>query len=375
MHQDFKPENSGGNFLMQNRRHEHHLPSLMDVNTASPAPPFQSLNEDQRRKLPPWIREGLEKMERDKRKKEEEDERKKRTEEKKRQQRLEREALSKNDPTISKFDNSDNSDDSDAERVVEKEKTKVRKSRFEEVDAPRLVLDKEPPKKSKEELLHELSISLRKTMTAVLLEVTSEEMSEICEEMLMKEKGRKGKPQLKSMLSGYGSNSESEDEDEELEKALKKKKSKFGRMENEIKENIERAEAKYKQRERKWLDADKAISKESSTDRSLTSKSPSRNDRSKSRSPAFERKRTKSTSIDMSEHKGKQSSSPKRSNKKREREGSESSSPDRQRKRSKSNDGRRTKKRSKSPSKTKRSKHRSRSRQRSKSKRRSRSRQ
>merc|ERR1719167_678514 len=170
-----------------------------------------------------------------------------------------------------------------------------------------------------------MSINLRKILTTVLMEVTNEEMTELCEDILTKEKSRKGKPQLKSMLSGYGSNSESEDDDddeeeerdEELEKALKIKKNKFGRMENEIKENIERAEAKYKQRERKWLDADKAISKESSTDRSLTSKSPSRNDRSRSRSPAYERKRTKSTSIDMSEHKGKQSSSPKRSNKKR----------------------------------------------------------
>ena len=45
---------------------------------------FSSLNETQKKKLPAWIRAGLEKMEMDKLKKEQEEERKRRTEEKKR---------------------------------------------------------------------------------------------------------------------------------------------------------------------------------------------------------------------------------------------------------------------------------------------------
>merc|ERR1711915_30454 len=64
--QDNRLGNSAG-FSKNHRRPEHQLPSLMEVNTNTT---FHSLNEDQRRKLPPWIREGLEKMERDKRKKE-----------------------------------------------------------------------------------------------------------------------------------------------------------------------------------------------------------------------------------------------------------------------------------------------------------------
>ena len=50
---------------------------------------FSSLNETQKKKLPAWIRAGLEKMEMDKLKKEQEEERKRRTEEKKRLRRLE----------------------------------------------------------------------------------------------------------------------------------------------------------------------------------------------------------------------------------------------------------------------------------------------
>ena len=50
---------------------------------------FSGLNETQKKKLPAWIRAGLEKMEMDKLKKEQEEERKRRTEEKKRLRRLE----------------------------------------------------------------------------------------------------------------------------------------------------------------------------------------------------------------------------------------------------------------------------------------------
>merc|ERR1719309_783352 len=55
------------------------LPSLMEVDTSNVA----SLNEAQRKKLPSWIRAGLEKMERDKLKKEQDEERRKRIEDKK----------------------------------------------------------------------------------------------------------------------------------------------------------------------------------------------------------------------------------------------------------------------------------------------------
>jgi len=242
-------------------------------------------------------------MEKDKRKKEEEDIRKKRTLEKKRKARQEQEALVSNDPTSSKFDtdkfeDSDDDDESDEaeEKEVKTDPRKNRKSRFEEVEAPKLVLSREPPVKSKEELIQEMSINLRKILTTILLEVTSEEITEISEEVLRKEKGRKGKPQLKSMLSGYGSNSDSEDEDdeddidsdEEIQKTLKKKKMKFTRMEDSIKENCEKEEKLYKKREKRWLagrtSEPRATSPESSNGRTA-SPSPSRDKSSRKKNP------------------------------------------------------------------------------------------
>ena len=62
---------------------------------------FSSLNETQKKKLPAWIRAGLEKMEMDKLKKEQEEERKRRTEEKKRLRRLEEAEEVSWQPTIS----------------------------------------------------------------------------------------------------------------------------------------------------------------------------------------------------------------------------------------------------------------------------------
>ena len=66
---------------------------------------FSSLNETQKKKLPAWIRAGLEKMEMDKLKKEQEEERKRRTEEKKRLRRLEEAEEVSWQPTISIFKN------------------------------------------------------------------------------------------------------------------------------------------------------------------------------------------------------------------------------------------------------------------------------
>ena len=64
---------------------------------------FSSLNETQKKKLPAWIRAGLEKMEMDKMKKEQEEERKRRTEEKKRLRRLEEAEEVSWKPTLSIF--------------------------------------------------------------------------------------------------------------------------------------------------------------------------------------------------------------------------------------------------------------------------------
>merc|ERR1719469_1195110 len=81
------------------------------------------MTEAQKKKLPSWIRDGLEKMEREKVKKEEEKERIRRTDEKKRKQREEETRLSK-DPTASKFDN-DLSEEEDERRESPPRKRKV----------------------------------------------------------------------------------------------------------------------------------------------------------------------------------------------------------------------------------------------------------
>jgi len=224
------------------------IPSLMELNTDS----MLSLNDDQRKKLPPWIREGLEKMERDKRKKEEEDRRRQRTEEKKRKRREEEAARMARDPTSSKFDESGGSseDEKAEERPSAARKTETlvappparkKKSRFDADDEEDEDKDggglgnkngraaaggaagsvsqlPPPPQLSKEEQLEQMSLSLRRILTSVLLEVTGQEIGEVCAAVVRRHQARgNGKPQLKSMLSGYGSDSDShegEGEDE-----------------------------------------------------------------------------------------------------------------------------------------------------------------
>ena len=62
--------------------------------------------------------------------------------------------------------------------------------------------------------MEEMTMNLRKLMTVILLEVTNEEIGTLCENLYAKEKDKVGKPKLKTLLSGYGSNSDSEEEDD-----------------------------------------------------------------------------------------------------------------------------------------------------------------
>merc|ERR1719187_651480 len=118
----------GGDNWNVGRREGPAIVPLMEVDTSAIGAAMGSTMSDaQRKKLPSWIREGLEKMEKEKRKKEEDKERIRRTEEKKRKQR-EEEARRSKDPTASKFD-----DDFSEEEEERKEESPVRKrkSRFE----------------------------------------------------------------------------------------------------------------------------------------------------------------------------------------------------------------------------------------------------
>jgi len=246
------------------------LPSLMEVDTSNVA----SLNEAQRKKLPSWIRAGLEKMERDKLKKEQDEERRRRVEEKKRKARLE-EAKLDEDPARSKFDVG--SDEEERSRSVPNspDQKKVRKSRFDEseevdnevksslsvdVTSESLNIMSPTPAKSKEEILAEMSLNLRKLMTSLLLEVTGEEIDLLASQVLEKARiNNNSKPKLQTLLSGYGSeNSDSDSDggpesDQELKSALSKKKKNFKNIQSKILGYCDEETAAYKAREKIWL--------------------------------------------------------------------------------------------------------------------------
>lgn len=255
------------------------LPSLMEVDTSNVA----TLNEAQRKKLPSWIRAGLEKMEKDKLKKEQDEERKIRTENKKRMARLEVAKLSK-DPASSKFDSalSDNEDGdlNGSPKSNQEMVKKQRKSRFDEDnggDVDKISTGLKPtedisqveenrnltePSKSKEEILAEMSTNLRMLLTTLLLEVTGEEIDQISSEVLNKARIRTtSKPKLQTLLSGYGSassssgsDSEEPESDQELKSSLSKKRKHFKTIQSKILDFCDEETAAYKSREKVWLE-------------------------------------------------------------------------------------------------------------------------
>ena len=272
------------------------IPSLMDAGGQSQGMHSMAmLNDAQKKKLPSWIRAGLEKMERDKLKKEQEDERKRRFEERKRIEKLERaEELSK-DPSKSKFDNA-NSDTEDHEygdgdernqKTSQNsnnfsqepfEEVKQRKSRFEDKkkldeqleedfdedddDATKSnTMISEPIQRSRGEILEEISTQLRVLLTTLLLEVTGEEIEQISAEVVEKSRNApNSKPQLKTLLSGYGSDSASASEnsdDEESEEAIKdsmaRKKKDFRLVQSQILDYCAEETESYRVKSKKWL--------------------------------------------------------------------------------------------------------------------------
>merc|ERR1719186_981333 len=273
------------------------LPSLMEVDTSNIA----TLNEAQRKKLPSWIRAGLEKMEKDKLKKEQEEERRKRIEDKKRLAKLENAKLAK-DPASSKFDTAISDEEDDDENGGPRESPELvrrqRKSRFEEDKSAvadvceksnlKIEEDKLPqgekvslePPKSKEDILAEMSTNLRMLLTSLLLEVTGEEMDHISAEVLDKARSKtNSRPQLQTLLSGYGSESSSSDSDsdgpeseQELKTSLSKKRKNFKNLQSKILDFCEEETAAYKARERRWLEG--KADKKKKSDRSSSS-SPS----------------------------------------------------------------------------------------------------
>ncbi|GLH00654.1 Uncharacterized protein GBIM_06968 [Gryllus bimaculatus] len=158
-----------------------------------------------RRQLPAWIREGLEKMEREKQKKldrerqikeREEYLQKKREEEESALNELENSTGQPVIPKKSKFES--DSEESGHEENTTSSQTSKRKSRFRNVDSPSSspprsrhvpVADAEPVK-SREEILQEMMLKVRRTLTEILLEVTTEEMEAVANEVLSKARAK-----------------------------------------------------------------------------------------------------------------------------------------------------------------------------------------
>ncbi|CAG9857074.1 unnamed protein product [Phyllotreta striolata] len=225
---------------------------------AEPAPPqpqqtSPTIDTAKRKQLPAWIREGLEKMEKDKLKQME------------RQQKEKEER----DTEI------DHRSKQTSEDTIEILKTTIRerqKSRFESDEENSVEVVKKTKKPHKEEppvvLSHEeLMLKVRKTMTEILLTVTNRLIEGVCKEELQRYlkhnkaseaasapsavnlRGRLGLGIYGGDDSGSSSTDASDDDerdvknsDDELRDTIKKKMAEFQKTEREIEHRLEEAE-------------------------------------------------------------------------------------------------------------------------------------
>ncbi|EFN61795.1 Splicing factor, arginine/serine-rich 18 [Camponotus floridanus] len=242
-----------------------------------------TIDAAKRRQLPAWIREGLEKMEKEKQKAVERERleilRKQELEARK---QAEDEARAVLNPSKSKFD-------SDSEKETEQDFdvasnmrgqqsidksydrtpdiiVRPRKSRFRDADSPESHADAdESPtattsalpavaqKRSLDEIFQDVMLKVRRSLTEILLEVTNEEIATVCREVWSRARA-KG-------LGIYGdSNSESEEEqsehaqihdddsDEELKETLRRRQQAFRKTEEEIEARLAEEEEREEQR-------------------------------------------------------------------------------------------------------------------------------
>ncbi|XP_066138788.1 arginine/serine-rich protein PNISR-like isoform X1 [Euwallacea fornicatus] len=220
-----------------------------------PAVPPPLLDTNRRKQLPAWIREGLEKMERDKVK----------------QLEKEKEKLV-NDEIAEKW-KQEEKEKMEILRHTIKEKNLLKKSRFEsdnensEDDHPVKVKKASPPPPvplTPEEVM----LKVRKSMTEILLKVTNELIEQVCKEERQRYiKKRKALDLLASAPSGvlikaklglgaYDEESSSEDSanedrkhgssdsEAELRESIKKRQFAFSKTEQEIKERLAEVDRK-----------------------------------------------------------------------------------------------------------------------------------
>ncbi|XP_068633920.1 arginine/serine-rich protein PNISR-like [Battus philenor] len=253
------------------------IPPIIDPIAMPMAGVTPTIDAAKRRQLPGWIREGLEKMEREKQKAiEREQEKKAREEAEKEKKRLEEEELQRLKaeasgqpmlPPKSKFDS-----DSESEEPMKKEKSilKTEPSVQEEIPVDREVKeepDEKPTliKKSKEEIMQEVMFAVRRSLTEILLEVTDQEIHTVSQEELARYnaaqashlnamKASKSKA-LAAIATGLGlgayesssdSSSDEDDQrdlsDQQLQEIIKRKRQEFERTARDIEAEVRRAE-------------------------------------------------------------------------------------------------------------------------------------
>ncbi|XP_019754093.1 arginine/serine-rich protein PNISR isoform X2 [Dendroctonus ponderosae] len=238
---------------------EPHLPppAVVAEEPVVPAPSVPVLDANRRKQLPAWIREGLEKMERDKLK----------------QMEKEKEKLARDDYTEKV-----KLEEKEAMEILKstiQEKNLLKKSRFE---SDHEQSDDEPPKRTVRKVSppppvplsqDELMMKVRKTMTEILLKVTNQLIEQACKEERQRYiKKRRASDELASAPSGaaikaklglgvYADDStssedsgsedrrdESSDSESELKESIKKRQAAFSKTEQEIKERLADVERK-----------------------------------------------------------------------------------------------------------------------------------
>lgn len=350
------------------------IPSLMgaqinmSTNISEYAPPgimgsIANLDAAARKKLPPWIREGLEKMEREKQKKEDELLRKKLREDKLRKRREEELKMAekrKENPGLSKFDAMDSnseSDDNETEQYagisgisdnassknidtldkdsnlhgkgdISNTSQRKRPSRFDEqgpaasdfsdhehnTDGDKINAKKAPQKHfTKEEILEEMSLILKRTLTEILLDVTTEEIESTAKESLASAQRQRSKSVVNAKiranrafkknpisslgLTGYGSGSDNSDSDAEksersdeetsnsesddgLEERLNQRKRLFERTESTILDDCADLEKDLKRREKIWKEQENSSERKRHGSKNSNQSDPSDNSKS-----------------------------------------------------------------------------------------------
>ncbi|KAF5303504.1 hypothetical protein FQR65_LT08203 [Abscondita terminalis] len=229
--------------------------SKVNVSARSTAPPTPALDQvmldaTKRKQLPAWIREGLEKMERDKQK----------------QMEREREKQEKQEVTEKSVLN-----EKEALEIIKSTVKERERSKFESdgEDSATESNNRDIDQLSPESIIlsqEELMLKVRRTMTEILLKVTNQEIRAVCKEefqrMLRKHKASDQRVSASSgtiitgrlglgMYGDSGSSSEDSDNDSnhgrtnsdtELKDTIKRRKAEFSKTEREIEARLAAAE-------------------------------------------------------------------------------------------------------------------------------------